>query len=56
MRTRKWQDTAGQDRFSTEIIVDNFIFLDAKGGQEFDDGAVISDHSDLPLDDEDMPF
>ena len=30
LRTRKWQDTEGQDRFSTEIIVDNFIFLDTK--------------------------
>jgi hypothetical protein len=30
LRTRKWQDTEGHDRFSTEIIVDNFIFLDTK--------------------------
>jgi single-strand DNA-binding protein len=30
LRTRKWQDTEGRDRFSTEIIVDNFIFLDSK--------------------------
>lgn len=30
LRTRKWQDTEGHDRFSTEVIVDNFIFLDAK--------------------------
>jgi len=30
LRTRKRQDTEGNDRFSTEIIVDNFIFLDTK--------------------------
>ena len=30
LRTRKWQDSEGHDRFSTEIIVDNFIFLDTK--------------------------
>lgn len=30
LRTRKWQDTEGHDRFSTEVIVDNFIFLDTK--------------------------
>lgn len=30
LRTRKWQDTEGHDRFSTEIIIDNFIFLDTK--------------------------
>ena len=30
LRTRKWQDTEGHDRFSTEMIVDNFIFLDTK--------------------------
>jgi len=30
LRTRKWQDTEGRDRYSTEVIVDNFIFLDSK--------------------------
>lgn len=30
LRTRKWQDTEGHDRFSTEIIIDTFIFLDTK--------------------------
>ncbi len=30
LRTRKWQDTEGHDRFSTEVIIDNFIFLDTK--------------------------
>jgi len=30
LRTRKWQDNTWQDRFSTEVVVDNFIFLDSK--------------------------
>lgn len=30
LRTRKRQDTNGVDRFSTEIVVDNFIFLDSR--------------------------
>ena len=30
LRTRKWQDTEWHDRFSTEVIIDNFIFLDTK--------------------------
>jgi single-strand DNA-binding protein len=32
MRTRKWQDQAGQDRYSTEIVVDDFQFIDRKPG------------------------
>lgn len=30
LRTKKRQDSQWQDRFSTEIIVDNFIFLENK--------------------------
>jgi len=56
LRTRKRQDSEGADKFSTEIIVDNFIFLDPKNhdGEEdhlVADGPVI----DVP-DDEDVPF
>jgi len=40
LRTRKWQDSNGGERFSTEIIVDNFIFLDARW--------VWLGHEDLP--------
>jgi single-strand DNA-binding protein len=34
LRTRKRQDTSGVEKFTTEIIVDNFIFLDPKGEEE----------------------
>jgi single-strand DNA-binding protein len=30
LKTRKWTDGAGVERSGTEIIVDNFIFLDSK--------------------------
>ncbi len=57
LRTRKRQDSEGKDKFSTEIIVDNFIFLDPKGH----DGDELLDHAgDAPVDvipdDEDVPF
>lgn len=53
LRTRKWQDSEGVERFSTEIIVDNFIFLDPKwvreeGGEEID----LVEHPE----DEEVPF
>jgi len=33
IRTRKWQDQNGQDRYSTEIIADQMQMLDARGQQ-----------------------
>jgi single-strand DNA-binding protein len=32
LRTRKWQDPQGQDRFTTEIIANDLQMLDSKGG------------------------
>jgi single-strand DNA-binding protein len=32
IRTRKWQDQNGQDRYSTEIIADQMQMLDSKSG------------------------
>ncbi len=32
LRTRKWQDKTGNDRFTTEIIADNMQMLGARGG------------------------
>ncbi len=31
LRTRKWQDKAGQDRYSTEIVANELQMLDTKG-------------------------
>lgn len=32
LRTRKWQDKSGQDRYTTEIVASNMQMLDSKGG------------------------
>jgi single-strand DNA-binding protein len=32
IRTRKWQDKQGQDRYSTEIIADQMQMLGGRGG------------------------
>jgi single-strand DNA-binding protein len=32
LRTRKWQDKSGNDRYTTEIIADNMQMLGARGG------------------------
>ena len=56
LRTRKWQDTEWADKFSTEIIVDSFIFLDSKwDGAEDENFESISDNVSAELDEE-MPF
>ncbi len=52
LRTRKWQDSEWVERFSTEIIVDNFIFLDPKGAKEGEEEVEFADHPE----DEEVPF
>ncbi len=32
LRTRKWQDKNGQDRYTTEIVASNMQMLDSRGG------------------------
>lgn len=33
LRTRKWQDQQGQDRYTTEILADSLQMLDGRGSQ-----------------------
>jgi len=33
LKTRKWQDQNGQDKYMTEIIVNDFTFLSPKGSE-----------------------
>lgn len=47
LRTRKWEDAQGIEKYSTEIIVDNFIFLDSKNES--------NTHHD-EISDDDVPF
>jgi len=42
LRTRKWQDKSGNDRYTTEIIADEMQMLGGRGGSgggNFGDGA-----------------
>ncbi len=39
IRTRKWQDQSGQDRYTTEIYGDELQMLDRAGAQSADAGA-----------------
>jgi single-strand DNA-binding protein len=47
LRTRKWEDAQGVEKYSTEIIVDNFIFLDSKNSSD-------THHNEIS--DDDVPF
>ena len=51
LRTRKWQDAEGHDRFSTEIIVDTFIFLDSKApeSEELEESPITSFDEEIPF-------
>ncbi|PJA48061.1 MAG: single-stranded DNA-binding protein [candidate division SR1 bacterium CG_4_9_14_3_um_filter_40_9] len=53
LRTRKWEDSEGKEKFSTEVIVDNFIFLDQKGAR---DEESPSTEPVVAADDEEVPF
>jgi single-strand DNA-binding protein len=37
LRTRKWQDQQGQDRYTTEIVAQEMQLLDSKGGSGSND-------------------
>lgn len=60
LRTRKWQDKNGQDRYTTEIIANNMQILDSRGGGS-DMGSSHSSRSAEPATtaqdfDDDIPF
>lgn len=60
LRTRKWEDTNGIARYTTEIVVDNFIFLDSRwsentGSKPATDSSSDSEKSSSD-DEEDLPF
>nr|WP_315597953.1 single-stranded DNA-binding protein [uncultured Cupriavidus sp.] len=38
IRTRKWQDQSGQDKYSTEIVADQMQMLGGRSGGSNDDG------------------
>ena len=52
IKTRKWQDDGGNDRYSTEINVDDFTFLTTKGTGEAGGGSPAAS----PEKKDDLPF
>jgi len=61
LRTRKWEDSTGQTRYTTEIVVENFIFLDSRpSGDSNDSSFSTANESDdtppPPSDDDELPF
>jgi single-strand DNA-binding protein len=48
LRTRKWQDQNGQDRYTTEIVASEMQMLDSRGGAEAGGGQ--SFKSTAPMD------
>ncbi len=52
LRTRRWEDNEWATKYSTEIIVDNFIFLDSKwSSSEWN-----TDSPAIAIEDEEVPF
>ncbi len=65
LQTRKWQDQSGQDRYTTEVVLQGFnsnmTMLDSRGGERQDGpfeestSQSLQDFRDTQLDDE-IPF
>lgn len=57
LQTRKWQDQSGQDRYSTEVVLQRFngnlTLLDSKGGGERQERQDAPPADDL---DDEIPF
>jgi single-strand DNA-binding protein len=72
LQTRKWQDQSGQDRYTTEVVLQNFggalILLDGKKDGDRNEGSGrgygmtreqalgVGDRDARPLVDDDIPF
>ena len=50
LRTRKWQDQQGQDKYTTEIIASDLQLLDSKGG------SAAPNYDDLPQAQQSAPY
>lgn len=56
MQSRKWQDKEGNNKFSWDINVENFKFLNSKSGSNNSNKATTGDNNAPPQNDEDLPF
>lgn len=55
LRTRNREDTNGNKRYTTEIVVDNFIFLDSKASMSSEKSSGDASTKQV-AEDEDLPF
>ncbi len=59
LQTRKWQDKEGKDRWTTEIIGNQFNFLDSRPNQNesnLDQSDTSSQQGDTGISEDDIPF
>jgi len=61
LQTRSWEDAQGEKHYRTEVIANDMIILDSKGGREGGHGSEYGRGFDGPagppeIDDDDIPF
>lgn len=59
IKTNKWQDQNGQDRYTTEIIANNFQFLGGKSDiptTQYEQKPIANNDDLNNFDDDDVPF
>ncbi|MDR0677784.1 MAG: single-stranded DNA-binding protein [Holosporaceae bacterium] len=60
LQTRKWQDQAGVERYTTEIVLSRFrgelALLDSRSEGSTTDASMESRASEAPIIDDDIPF
>jgi len=56
IRTRKWQDREGKDRYTTEVRAFNLLMLDAKGAEHVEEPPLPPEDLVPPEEEDDIPF
>ncbi len=56
LRTRKWEDSQWNTRYTTEIIVENFIFLDSKSAPSSEEPIESNNTNNETIPEEELPF
>jgi single-strand DNA-binding protein len=56
IRTRKWQDREGKDRYTTEVRAFNLLMLDAKGAEPVEEPPLPPEDLVPPEEEDDIPF
>ncbi len=59
LQTRKWQDQAGNDRYSTEIVIQEFagnLTMLSKNQDSVTESPADQAETALPIDDDEIPF